>query len=127
MPPREHRLTWRHSEAAQRGMELTRRAPDVRGGCGHVMQLPTGLASLQAGPGPAPGPLPPAAARRSGREAGCRLALPVRWHRDPAVMTEELAETVPGWVVSRGGRWQLLGVRKEGNRGKEGAEREGSK
>ena len=39
----------------------------------------------------------------------------------------EPAETVPGWVASRGGRWQLLRVRKEGNRGKEGAEREGSK
>lgn len=64
---------------------------------------------------------------------GWRLALPVRWHREAAAMTEELAEprlgnqqeTVPGWVVSRGGRWQLLG--SEGRKWRQGRDRKGGR
>ena len=121
-PPRERRLTWHHSEAAERGTELSRQRSDVRGGCGRVMQLPAGLASLQAGPGP--GSQASATCRCEAERAGggveagtpCPLA-PGSSHDDGGTgraPSGEPAETVPGWVVSRGGRWQLLGSgRKE--------------
>lgn len=37
----------------------------------------------------------------------------------------EPAETVPGWVVSRGGRWQLLG--SEGRKWRQGRDRKGGR
>lgn len=97
------------------------------------MQLPAGLASLQAGPGP--GSQASATCRceaeraGGGVEAGTPCPLAPGSGRDDGgtgrAPSGEPAETVPGWVVSRGGRWQLLG--SEGRKWRQGRDRKGGR
>lgn len=87
------------------------------------------------------GPLPTAAAVVNRRVEGVKVGIPQSLAQgnesidgrtgraqEGRAWSRELTKGVPGWVVARGSRWQLLRDRKEAENGGKGRkEREGSK